>query len=1695
MNKKQILSLLLALLILLGAIIPIVNAEDETESVVTEAAGEYFKNDVDEDLNGNVYGGMEKLMEESGGGRVAPADNFSYLFYRLIGTGVYIDNIKGAHVGDKEYVDPLYKDRENICGIEPNNLLSHNCDVPNALTELIQNTIGVGDFTGIKGGEKTSAKTNFGIPANIPGGSVPLNIKSSSFTYTPLERFGYDLKYTKYAGEWDHIIVRSQGRSLSSFGFWGKVKLFGSAFFTGIGRTVNTFFKEATLNPLTWIPSFKKALEAGASATLLKIINTFDANIIFTHKWARPHFAKTVYGAYYLSDQQVQQRAEKAFDEEMQRLINKKLGENSKYSKLIAANPSGGNGVPSFVYDEKRETEESKAARNEWNIEYTKRYQQTIEIRNAVINECLIAHGSTSADTHYMSLCHDIANKDNRVRQAMEMRPKPEPVYMSKEDQFKEFLTTDNVKNYRNKMSEIGVNVPSDGTPENWLNSIISSYNETYKKEGVEGGEIFDTVLKESKEDYFKNNITHDVNKEISHWVCYLGDKETPDANELLNPNITPLLYSKHNGNNTEYISTKCSGVITRPPVKGGYLADKSTDTRWQRFKETQESDANKLGISNGGLSTYLTKVLAKITNEILSFSYENIVTKLKIDTVMENIMTTVRDSLFAPLLLLGLALSAIWIFIKVAYQRSLLLGIKSLLILAVVATLGTAFISDPGRLIGKIDEIGNKTDLFVSELVLANDPNEICYASGDSAGVRAAQCQIWYNTVYLPWSFGQWGVAPSKLDNDRFTNTNNNLVGNGTVHFGNNITKNNWGLYQLSKMKSGTITTDDKNVTKAMSKDLYKIVDLQFGPSGSGYDSRYAQDWANGSSENGILSLLLSIAILVGIGGMSLAKIEATVAMIFYTGLLPFTLVRAIFPGGEGKIREWFFTMFGLFIKRIFIIVFMGITLRLLYSVGNANLGTYTTVGISLIGVMIVCILQWKSFVKAVLGNMDPGFDNLSKNAVDSLPPVAKYRLKHFSETVIGSSAGFLGGTIAGIQAATNKNLENPDGTPNKVLSMNSLKTIVNYAREGSRTGSAKAQSRNRRKQRREGFGIIDTVDQITDGVIQDAADSLSKTDMSNEARLIPVGEVDDGLELLAINNPQMAGFLGVVEDPDIGMDKFDVQRKLSEIFSHDIGLQKKVRQYAKKAKKSTDVEELKKISDEIFSAIGMNAEALNLFEDKPQNISDPNKPEIKEIGFTSQQHINIKGRFKQKEQAEIQMLEVAGENIMQYNDMLVLQKNYRERMRSDIKQINPEREKGAISDKERELYAKMYYEQFNMEMEELIQKETNAYRNELIENNEELQDLLDKQNKTQISFVKRNLDKEIANHMVKIEKEVKNKELEMKTERESYKEAFYQSLHNDIFKDEKDEQIKIDNEYSKMEFKAGDELVGISDLMFDGLNIPEELSVDFKNIKLEELNYALDSKYNKLYEAAANGNEEALKIVAEEQEKAIAKIDGFTGFAPGTTQAQQKYYLEGISRQMGWDYEKLLEEKSEEFNKDLTETPTEEIQEKEYKEIEKNVDSIEDIRKEQKSDKYNYYDKVKKHSKEKLKKYSKEDILSQMAEWQIQNEDNHEIVSNKRSKRELLLEIKRESLKNKQSKHNDLEESIQNIKDVGKEELTPFEKLKSWTKNKINVRTNKFTTTHESMKDKDKEMDPEERSVTKLPIINFGGNDEEED
>lgn len=902
--------------------------EDHGKSVVQDKMKDYKKDKKLEDSDDSDISQMGgSIAEENTSDK--RADNFPSLFARLFVPG-YMNNVskyqnpKGYDTGDIVSAADQYF----LCSRRhPQNLAGYNCDIPNITAQVLQAIMRAISTTGITDGERMSAQPAFGlgVPKNIPGGSVPVNEGSRSAKYTGLELFGYNMKWTSYNGEWDDISPSTSARLLANYGVVDGIKLAGGSLWNGVSSGLGAYIDNVDLkNPLTIFTALGNAFEAGTTSSLTTIADTSDANVVLTHGWTRSgnSVASSFYRVYVLSDKQVVAASAKHISEKFQQTISSELDKDPKLKSVadLRGAPTG------FKFDENATTPEFKKKKK-------------------------------AAEDYNKKNAEAIKKGDKEAKKIPEPEAKDK---ISQKDQLKKWLKGNKKVKDASSNKYASFDVGDDFETYEDFKTAWNQKAESNLKEYInkEGGPV-SVATKEIMEKIAKDDDPHyNPQSPISHYVC-----AHKDGSPYVKNGKYVYLYTDYNDGEEENINKECSANLPiRPTIDGGFFGTgyegdehKSTDTRhisnngYSLFSIMPIIGLPAQGITN--ITSFLTKMIAQLVNEMFNLAFSPLMSQLGITTIVKEGVTTLRDSIFYPLLALAMTIGAIMMFVNVLRTRSLVQFLTTLLTMFVVFFVGIVIFHNPNKVIDTVENVPLTAENFVATTMLSrNGANDtLCETNGNdvNSGIRSAQCYVWKNVVFNSWVYGQFGVGYSNLypnngtgrsqPGDYMRNKNQELVGNPEINMGGGNTLSNWAVYQLSLMTSGTITNADKDhLPGKMDRNLYRLVDLQAGPDGGeNSDGRYWTNWTGQSGGRAMTSIgafILAVLALIAIGKMLLTKIEMTFLMSVMMIGLPFMFLFGLTPSGSRKLRGYLATMLALFFKRM-LMVFLICSLLLVWN------------------------------------------------------------------------------------------------------------------------------------------------------------------------------------------------------------------------------------------------------------------------------------------------------------------------------------------------------------------------------------------------------------------------------------------------------------------------------------------------------------------------------------------------------------------------------------------------------------------------------------------------------------------------------------------------------------------------------------------------------------------------------------------
>lgn len=1005
-------------------------AADENEDTLNDALGDYGTGtDFEKTLN--------KYDKEGYSGK---DNDFGYLIDRLF-TLRYLNNTENGVGADGE-------ERDWNCDVNATGAGTpyyHNCDVPNIVTEFTQDVLSMFTSQGISGGNVESvtlANSWFGLPSNIPNnGDVPVDADSRSDKYTALELYGYNMRYTAYYGEWDHIKVYTAARAMANFGFMDNIRLGARSILNGITGGVEKS-AENMANELSQgdilgaIGGAWSGLFSGSTAGALNVVvDSSDLNVFNTFAWYRVGYGSTLYGARELTEEELSEVAKNS-------MLDALGGLTDDDAKL-----------PEDFTQLQTPPDKPKEAISSCDITYKDGDKETK--KDITEKEC--DSEENSSDVNDTTWSEDGTQKKESLKDWRDANKK----------------WFEAAKKY-----DLGCSIDFDDEDKRADNlaTFYSCIPDAYSKAARDQGE---ELKKKSVDELVESSITarffvdllmsQEGNKSNYNapWYRYVCTK--PDGSDMQGEDgysFEYLLFSDGTMNDA------CSDV--RAPIQNGYFGNGYDGSQQEVPKpDTRntmvDSSAIALLFNPTGMGNYYSNLnlgiasfATQTSNAILNLSFSPVLDTLGIDDMVEDLIGDFRDSIFFPFAVLVIMFSAFYTLAMVLRTRSYRDAFKTILCIIGVFLGGTILMYKPATIMNLADNVPSKVETAIMGTVFSlNDVNddELCTASGSGGNskeeglegeeldnapedsVRTMMCENWRVFLFNPWLYGQWGTDFDNLysaesgETNAMTNTNGSLVGDATVNMGNGVEVQNWSLYQLDQMAAGTATTHDYTQGSGMTdSDMYRLVDLQAGPNnGEGTDSRYFQMWSGhdvgARAGASFMSAAVSILGLIVMTIYGLTKVIVSFLTALMLIILPMIFLLGLIPNaGFSKLKQYFGTLGGLILQRIMLVLLLAMMIRILSMITGASDGYM----MNMMGAAIVCVcflLFRKNIMDLIMkiATMDMGAmvtGSGVKNAVGNAIPksvknYANLQGNRLSSAASGAIGGFMVGGRAGVKDA----------------------------------------------------------------------------------------------------------------------------------------------------------------------------------------------------------------------------------------------------------------------------------------------------------------------------------------------------------------------------------------------------------------------------------------------------------------------------------------------------------------------------------------------------------------------------------------------------------------------------------------------------------------------------------------------------
>lgn len=1005
---------------------------------------------------------------------------------RLISIGEYMNDTSRAYVSSESNTTMKPGIMCNVNDPHAGTPLYHNCDIPNPMTEAIQNAVSSLGYTGLVNAEKSSSYMDipeFGLPSATNDFKAPAQVDDAAVKYSALELFGYNLDYSSYYGEWDDIRVATSARLLSNFGMMDMIGLSAKSAFAGIVAGLDTggrdFFNNLSDGDILGaIGGLFSGYDAGVGATIDTVLDTSDFNVISNYAWYREGYGSTLYNARELSNAEVAQNAM----EKMVEMIMGTAPDSAKVPQELLDIQKG----PSMPLEQ---------------ISLCRFPNEDGEIRDAFPN--LAAPGVTEETcAEEAAATQEVDIADAQYTYTVDGRQKEETLeeWYNRDSAFKIAAQYNlNCKPDFNGERNAQISQVMSCWDEGWNAArdaaLVSAQEEENKNWSQE------TLSNENFAKWVQEDPSRNFNAPWNRFVC-----TDAQGDDILDDTGRPLKLFDPQGNKNPSCETP------RPPIQNGFFGNgyvqvteggTKIDNLFAPGIDTRNTTNNitlfEVFVPIENVVNFFSQMFLniailfnRVSNTVINLSFMPIGEILGISDIVASLMEAFRDGIFFPLITLALAAVGVTMLYQAMVQRKVRQQISNGLLALVTGVMGVALLSQPKETIKAVEQIpasveaglmgaifnfGSESDPLcsVSSPQMLTSSGTTTDFSGRSTGVvinesvRNLMCENWRAFSFNPWVMGQWGTSYENLFANgtpnvagTLTNTNGDMVGSASVPMGGGVVANNWALYQLDLKSSGTAYTsaiDPKDAPGQVDKNFYRIVDAQAGPrSGEGRDSRYYEMWSGqqyisrlSASAIGALSSGVSSFIVIS---YSIAKIQITIVSTLMLIFLPFVMLMGILPGPGRRFMKGFgATLLGLMIQRLILVVLMSIMFKVMIGFANAGSNIFITAIMVMITAIVFYGFKKDAFREAFRISGGVG-QHVGKRLVEDPSKLIKDGLgssSFVSNTINSGKAGLRGGTGGALGSA--------------IAGERTIQGIRDSIKEGARYEMSKVEKNQRRR------------------------------------------------------------------------------------------------------------------------------------------------------------------------------------------------------------------------------------------------------------------------------------------------------------------------------------------------------------------------------------------------------------------------------------------------------------------------------------------------------------------------------------------------------------------------------------------------------------------------------------------------------
>lgn len=1109
--KARIAALLTMLIIVLSMFTSLSNSgtafaeeKDPNQKVqekLEEEANKYKEanNGEGESEEENFYNIVNKGMDDD-----AEANPFALVIQRVFSVDYLNKTPKAAPGG-------AYEPKEYNCDAnidKKNTAYYHNCDVPNILTEFMQDMFRIYLPEGIIEGERDNAAVSnqwFGMPSNIPDGEVPIDPAERSIKYTGLELSGYNFKYSTYEGEWDWIKVQTEARMMSNFGASQRLNLGAQSVLNGmVGGTKQSYdnTKEALgrgdlIGAVSG--SFTGFFSGGASSSISTILDTSDGNVFGNNAWYRPDYGSTLYGARELNE------------DELAATINAYVYNNMQSADTPVSNlPDDFEDIKTPPPAPKEDIASCKiknsSSENAEMIAYTGEGEDASKTAPGVSEDDCIQASKDQANGKDYAPEYEWSKDGTQKGETLAKWESNNKDWFEKASKYglQCSIDTKNDSNKEDKLASFYACVPAA------YDEALYQYTQQDREDFLENGEA-EKIFEESGDGGFAD-FSAELGNESANQFRLMNERRKANFNAPWNRYVCLDENGKDmidaNGN-FRYVF-KEDGELTdncgeiRAPIQdgffgNGYIAGEQDlpgiDTRREAFDPSVFNVIFSPSITFNYVSNFflsITSFTTRLSNTLLNLSFSPVLETIGVDKIVIDLIEGFRDSVFLPASVIVAGTAAVYILARSVKQRQYRGAFRDFLMIVVIFVLGVVMMFAPERTLRLVDNgpaeieqifIGSVFGSFqefddqlctatdsVASGAESTDPESENDANSPKAVVRQLMCENWRVFAFNPWVAGQWGEDFNKLyasnqedidENNKLSNTNTDLVGDAEVVMGNDTSVHNWALYQLSLQSTGTGTTIDySKPSGTLDPNMYRIVDMQMGPdNGEGTDSSYATMWSG--NDPGIrlfvagFSTMSSIFGFIAVASYSVTKILLSIMTTFILLALPFVFLVALFPGrGVQTLWKYLMTLIGLIVQRVVLVLALAVMMRVLISLSTAT-DFYIFSAMIAIAVCIIFISFRKWLMTNIMGAITQRTGQLASSDTSDVLKAAQDRTPSTIKNSISSARAKMTGAASG--AAGNY----------------SVNRDIGKAAKAAKENSKQHEKVEHNRQRRRGFGL----------------------------------------------------------------------------------------------------------------------------------------------------------------------------------------------------------------------------------------------------------------------------------------------------------------------------------------------------------------------------------------------------------------------------------------------------------------------------------------------------------------------------------------------------------------------------------------------------------------------------------------------